>query len=498
MDNPDQRESFLERVRTVTVSRRHFVKVALGTSAAAALGITTFAAQCGGGTAPTATTAPEVPTAAPPANTEAPTAAPATAAPAVTPSAAGKGSVNISYFSWPVADAMKELAAKFGSDSGIAVTWDLVDYGKLKDTIMADLTGKVGKYDLVLPDSYWMWEAAAGGHLVDLTDWIGKNIKAADYQPFLDFCQFPGGSGKYFAMPFHDDPWIMAYRSDWLTDPNEQAAFKAKYNYDLAAPETWDKLKDVAEFFTRPDKNIAGFALKYKLQTEAPIGDFEGLLYSHGGQWVDPKTKKAQGTLNTDPGYKAAEMFVQFAKYAGPDWANSYDDVVVTAMTDGKLFGTTNWLGYLEGLTADGSAIKGKVALAVVPGIADSGGKITRGSTLGMGTAAISAYSKNQEAVYELMKWMYDPANQLAWGLKGGMPLDKTAYEDPKYAGLSEGTKVRVEALPSVMSIPVTTKSADFWNAGADEFSKAAAGTQSSKQALDNLAKWMDDNGFAS
>ena len=53
----------------------------------------------------------------------------------------------------------------------------------------------------------------------------------------------------------------LVYRRDLFDDPKEKAAFKGKYGYDLAAPATYDQLRDIAEFFTRPDQKSFGIAL---------------------------------------------------------------------------------------------------------------------------------------------------------------------------------------------------------------------------------------------
>ena len=39
------------------------------------------------------------------------------------------------------------------------------------------------------------------------------------------------------------------------------AAFKAKYGYDLGVPKTYKQLRDIAEFFHRPDENRYGIAI---------------------------------------------------------------------------------------------------------------------------------------------------------------------------------------------------------------------------------------------
>ena len=44
---------------------------------------------------------------------------------------------------------------------------------------------------------------------------------------------------------------MVGYREDLFADAGERQAFKAKHGYDLAAPQTYKQLLDVAKFFTR-------------------------------------------------------------------------------------------------------------------------------------------------------------------------------------------------------------------------------------------------------
>src|SRR5581483_8305135 len=63
---------------------------------------------------------------------------------------------------------------------------------------------------------------------------------------------------QIYADPCEADAVGFAYRKDLFEDPKEKADFKAKYKYDLAPPKTWPQLRDIAEFFTRPDKKLYG------------------------------------------------------------------------------------------------------------------------------------------------------------------------------------------------------------------------------------------------
>ncbi len=52
------------------------------------------------------------------------------------------------------------------------------------------------------------------------------------------------------------------------------AAFEAKYGYPLAVPETWVQLRDIAEFFTRPDENLYGVGVYTQI-------DYDGLTMGY-------------------------------------------------------------------------------------------------------------------------------------------------------------------------------------------------------------------------
>ncbi|MCL5960886.1 MAG: sugar ABC transporter substrate-binding protein [Chloroflexi bacterium] len=493
MSESERIDSFVEKVRTIGLTRRHFVKIALGSTAAATLGV--VAAGCGsesGGAAPTATTVAGGAAAQPTATTGA-----APAEPTATIAAAAKlsGKVNISYAVWPPASSMAELSKRFSKDSGVDITFDLTPWELWHDKLFTVFAAKGDTYDMAIPDSHWLGEAAAGGHMLDITDWIGKNIKADNFQPFLDFCQYPDKSGKYFAIPFHWDPHVFAYRKDMLEDPKEKEAFKAKYGYELKVPDTFKpELWDVAEFFTRPDQGTYGFTFKYGPIADGPMLDFGHLLYAYGGQWYDPATKKVSGTLNNEAGLKAAEDFVAFFKFAPPGASNWYLDEPVKSMAQGQVFAIVNWLPFTQGLDdPKQSTVAGKVGWAVMPGMKGADGKVTRGFSLGQAAAGVSAYSKNKEAAFEFMKWMFNPDLMLEWGLQGGYPVDKTVYTNPKWSGQSAAHKIYVDSVPFVRDAPPSPKTNEMWLLSAEELNKAVTGQQTAKQALDNMAKRADE-----
>src|SRR4029078_4984826 len=124
----------------------------------------------------------------------------------------------------------------------------------------------------------------------------GKNLPPATVTAYAEY---PKGSGKYWAYPTEGDADGWAYRKDLFEDPAEMTAFKAKYNRDLAVPKTWVELRDIAEFFTRPDKNQYGVSVYTQKDYDALTMGFENVLFSWGGDWGDYATYKVDGILNT-------------------------------------------------------------------------------------------------------------------------------------------------------------------------------------------------------
>ena len=77
-------------------------------------------------------------------------------------------------------------------------------------------------------------------------------------------------------------------------------AFKAKYGYDLAVPETYAQMRDIAEFFYRPDENRYGIAIYTDNSYDGLMMGVESTLFSYGGDLGDYSTYQVDGIVNSD------------------------------------------------------------------------------------------------------------------------------------------------------------------------------------------------------
>ena len=135
---------------------------------------------------------------------------------------------------------------------------------------------------MVVGDSQWLGAGSTGGHYVDLTDFFDEHNVAELMAP-ATVKSYAEYDGKYWAIPAEGDANGWAYRKDWFEDPEEMAAFKAKYGYDLARAEDLKELRDIAEFFHRPDENRYGIAIYTDNSYDALVMGVENALFSYGG-----------------------------------------------------------------------------------------------------------------------------------------------------------------------------------------------------------------------
>ena len=103
---------------------------------------------------------------------------------------------------------------------------------------------------MIYPPGY-LPEFANNGYIIPLDPYLGVRDPKMDdiVESFRKlYCEY---DGKTYSVPYDGDIHIFYYRQDLVEDPTEKKNFKAKYGYELGVPETWDEVKDFAEFFTR-------------------------------------------------------------------------------------------------------------------------------------------------------------------------------------------------------------------------------------------------------
>jgi len=147
-------------------------------------------------------------------------------------------------------DALDEFAQRTGAKVVPTPVPADVEFTKY----MIELSVKPAAFDVV------SITAMVGGDLQDvllsLDEYIEETQKSDPEWDYSDFIvsllerSFRVG-GERKAVQFDADATILGYRKDLFEHPEEKSAFKERYGYELAPPETWEQYLDIAEFFTR-------------------------------------------------------------------------------------------------------------------------------------------------------------------------------------------------------------------------------------------------------
>ena len=156
----------------------------------------------------------------------------------------------------PLQETLSKIVPEFEKETGIKVEWELLNHFEVINKGQADMLSGRGYYDAVMLHGFKVGPMLSAGAIRPVDD-LAKNPKLDN--PALDTADFIPGPYKSLAfangkqLGFINWNYNQVYwaRADLLNNPEEQAAFKAKYGYDLAPAKTIEQMRDIAEFFTR-------------------------------------------------------------------------------------------------------------------------------------------------------------------------------------------------------------------------------------------------------
>jgi len=291
-----------------------------------------FLTACGGDNptatpvpAPTSTTA----SVAAPTNTvaaAAPTATTAAESTATSGTSGANKSLQVIWFDWAPCQALTNLVKDF-PDATVSVR--CVPISEWHSSIFTDFAAKQGA-DIVILDSQFIGEAVAGGHIMDLTDWMKTNIDTADYVPaaLAAYGEYPAGSGKYYGVAAEGDTQMIVYRKDVFAAA--AADYKAKTGKDLVVPTKWSDLLAIAQFIkANPGKygDVQNGYTTFYCGTVACYDQiathWNQILWSFGGELWDPTAYKVQGFINSPTAVKALDFDKDLFK-TGPDGQGNF------------------------------------------------------------------------------------------------------------------------------------------------------------------------------
>lgn len=305
------------------------------------------------------------------------------------------------------------------------------DFSQLFVDYIASLQAIEPVYDVLLFPS--AWAADFYPYLAELPSQLRDSEAFDDIHPIYRE-RLMTWDGKWIAATVDGDLFSGYYRKDLFEDPTNQAFFRARYGYELLAPDTWRQYRDIAEFFTgrrlRDGSHVYGTAEAF-----ARNGQQFWTLFSRasaytnhpdhpGAQFFDPDTMRAQ--INNLGWLRAVKEYKEILAFSPPDARNFGIVEARNAFLKGHTAMTLDW-GDTAQIAADPirSKVSGKVGYFVLPGTRkvwngrlwqwDEMESLYKAPFLAFGgwIAGVPKNSRNPEAAWDYIMWFSNPENSL-------------------------------------------------------------------------------------
>jgi multiple sugar transport system substrate-binding protein len=345
----------------------------------------------------------------------------------------------------PLQEAMKKVVAKFTAETGIKVNYELLSHPEVISKGQADMLSGRGSYDAVMLHSPQMGLLLSAKVLRPVNSYLANSkLTNPDLDP-TDFIEpgastltkFQGNTYGFLTWNYNQVYWA---RGDLLSHPEEKAAFKAKYGYDLAPATTLEQVRDIAAFFTRAKgAKLAGEPLTsdfYGIVLEGIRGGttfwsvWNNFIRNFGGDLFDAEGKP---TFDRPENVAAVQFWADLWKFSPPGQAEYSLIDVPTVMGNGIAAQTIAWSDFVLGIdTPKASRLHGKFVYAGIP--PKAGQTAQRQAETEPSLLTISMHSRAPEATYLFLQWMVDKTTQkdLISSLGGGVPVRNSSWSLPE------------------------------------------------------------------
>jgi len=327
--------------------------------------------------------------------------------------------LTIFWAEWDPANYLQQLVNEYTKETGVKIRVETTPWSDFQTKAFAEFNAHGDAYDMVVGDSQWLGAASTAGHYVELTDFFKENNVDKLMAPATVkyYAEYPGNSGKYWAIPLEGDAVGWAYRKDWFEDPTEKANFKAKYGYELGVPKDWKSLIDIAEFFNRPDQKRYGVAIYTDNSYDAMAMGYENAMFSYGGEWGDYGTYAVEGKVNGPKNVEALDVYKHLYELSPPGWGKAFFVENNQAITEGLAAMSMNYFAFLPSLLNEQTNPHAKDTgfFANPPG--PNGDQF---AALGGQGISIVSYSQKQDESMKFLKWFIRDDVQQKWADLGG------------------------------------------------------------------------------
>jgi multiple sugar transport system substrate-binding protein len=369
----------------------------------------------------------------------------------------GVTELNILWAQWDPADYLQQIGNMYEEETGIKVNIIQEPWGSFGDRFFTEMAAQGDAWDMVIGDSQWLGQGATQGHYLELTDFMNSTGIAESVTPatLTYYGEYPTGSGQYWAFPTEGDADGWAYRKDLFENPDEMAAFQEEYGYELAPPETYEQLMDIAQFFTRPDEGLYGVGIYTQKDYDALTMGVENTMFAWGASWQD-ENNNVMGVVNSQEAIDAVEFYRQLYECCqAPGLSNAFFAETNDAFISGQAVMIMNYFAFFPALVNPATNPDHAANTGFFPNPAGPTGE--RGAALGgQGISVISYISEErQEASKAFIEWFAQEETQAEWARLGGYTCNINVLQTDEFLNAAPYNPAFAETMTFVK---------DFWN----------------------------------
>lgn len=405
----------------------------------------------------------------------------------------------------PLQEQFANIVPQFEEETGIKVNYQLLNHFEVINRGQADMLSGRGEYDAVMAHSLQVGLLLDAGVLLPIDKYV-SDPALANPDFFTEDLIDPAFSSLAYQgdtmYSFLNWNYNMVYwgRNDLLSNPEEMAAFEAKYGYPLEPATNFTQLHDVAEFFTRKaGETLAGETLD---------SDFYGIVMegmNGGGTYVpvwQVFIKNSGGDIFDDEGHPTFDTpeVVAGLKLWGDLWAFSppgqaeYSLIdVPTVMGNGIAAQSIAYSDFVLGIDAEGaSALHGQFVYGAPPTHEGNDAYYSAGEPSGY---FISKLTENPEATFLFLQWAAEKKTQTNLLSSGvGVPVRDSSWatlmtEGNKLNGLYDAMRASLAGVEATPKAPRWFQISDVMNrlfqqVGLGQLSAQEAATQLQQEVI--------------
>lgn len=331
----------------------------------------------------------------------------------------------INWPSHPHFAVAKKLLPEFTAATGIKVEIDEMQYLRLKDAQILQMSKPKGDYDVIVYVIMWKTEYVQRKFLIELEPMFqnaelampdydrGDIIKG--YYEGLGLVggprgYLPGPGAKVYGLPFGAECSVLAYRRDLF----------AKHN--ISIPVTYDDMLKAARIIKDKEPGVGGLAQRAQAGHQVTAGWLMHLT-PYDGLVIDDKFLPRVADA---PAIRTTEVYKEFID-TGPTGGAAFDfGQMQNAFLQGQAAMYCDSIS-IFGPAADPnkSKVKDTVGYALHPKAAKYSGEL---GGFGM---AIPSNSDRKAAAFAFMQWMTAKAQDVKVTAAGGQPMRLSTLDHP-------------------------------------------------------------------